>query len=93
MVLVSLGAQAVEQGKTVVHYTLELAESVVGSRYDSKITGADLRDLHANKEKIRDHIQDIEGKLIIKEYPTKSGLLEQLLLTLRSLRREEFIQI
>ena len=73
MVLVSLGAQAVEQGKTVVHYTLELAESVVGSRYDSKITGVDLRDLHANKEKIRDHIQDIEGKLIIKEYPTKSA--------------------
>ncbi len=73
MVLVSLGAQAVENGLTVVHYTLELAESVVGSRYDSKITGVDLRDLHANKEKIRDHIQDIEGKLIIKEYPTKSA--------------------
>ena len=32
-----------------------------------------MRDLHANKEKIRDHIQDIEGKLIIKEYPTKSA--------------------
>ena len=61
MVLVSLGAQAVEQGKTVVHYTLELAESVV-QIYDmiQRLRGVDLRDLHANKEKIRDHIQDIE---------------------------------
>ena len=41
MVLVFSGAQAVEQGKTVVHYT-RIAESVVGSRYDSKITGVDL---------------------------------------------------
>ncbi len=73
MVLVSLGAQAVLDGKTVVHYTLELADSVVGSRYDSKITGVDLRDLHANKEKIRNQIQDVEGRLIIKEYPTKSA--------------------
>ena len=73
MVLVSLGAQAVQDGKTVVHYTLELADSVVGSRYDSKITGIELRDLHANKERIREQVQDVEGRLIIKEYPTKSA--------------------
>ena len=73
MVLVSMGAQAIQDGKTVVHYTLELAESVVGSRYDSKITGIQLKDLYASKEMIRDHVQDVEGRLIIKEYPTKSA--------------------
>ena len=40
MVLVHLGAQAIKAGKNVVHYTLELADTVVASRYDSCITGA-----------------------------------------------------
>ena len=35
MILACLGAAALKQGKTVVHYTLELADTVVGSRYDS----------------------------------------------------------
>ena len=32
MVLVHLGAEALKAGKTVVHYTLELADTVVGNR-------------------------------------------------------------
>ena len=48
--------------------------------------GVDLRDLHANKEKIRDHIQDIEGKLIIKEYSMPSAFIRTIALTLRSLQ-------
>ena len=35
MALVHLGAQAVMEGLTVVHYTLELQETVVATRYDS----------------------------------------------------------
>ena len=52
MALVSLGTAALRDGKTVVHYTLELAETVVGSRYDSCITGIPLGDLYSNKQKI-----------------------------------------
>ena len=73
MVLVSLGAQAVQDGKTVVHYTLELADTVVGSRYDSKITGVQLKYLFHSKDLIRERIQDVDGHLIVKEYPTKSA--------------------
>ena len=73
MVLAHLGSEAVKVGKTVVHYTLELADTVVGQRYDSCITGVALNDLWRNKEKIYDTVQDIEGQLIIKEYPTKSA--------------------
>jgi len=73
MVLVHLGAEAVKAGKTVVHYTLELADTVVGSRYDSCITGVPLGDLLSNKQRIRETVQDIEGHLIVKEYPTKSA--------------------
>jgi len=73
MVLVHLGAQALKEGKTVVHYTLELADTVIGSRYDSCITGVHLSDLRTNKDKIFDAVKDVEGSLIVKEYHTKSA--------------------
>ena len=43
MVLVHLGAQALKAGKNVLHYTLELADTVVGGRYDAAITGVELK--------------------------------------------------
>ncbi len=76
MVLVHLGAEAVKVGKTVVHYTLELADTAVGNRYDSCISGVPLSDLFGNKRKLLETIQDVEGQLIIKEYPTKSASTE-----------------
>jgi hypothetical protein len=78
MVLVHLGSQALKEGKTVVHYTLELGDTVVGQRYDSCITGIPLNDLMMNKEEIFDHISDIEGNLIVKEYPTKSATTQSI---------------
>jgi len=76
MALVHLGAQALKDGKNVVHYTLELADTIVASRYDSAITGVGLSDLKAFKEKIYEEIQGIEGKLIVKEYPTRSASIQ-----------------
>lgn len=73
MVLVHLGAQALKEGKNVVHYTLELGDTVVASRYDSCITGVGLGDLLSFKEQIYEKVQNIEGSLIVKEYPTKSA--------------------
>ena len=73
MVLVHLGTQALKAGKTVVHYTLELQDTVIGSRYDSCLTKVPLSNLMSFKEKIYEEVQDIEGRLIVKEYPTKSA--------------------
>ena len=73
MALVHLGAQAVKAGKTVVYYTLELQDTVVGSRFDSCITGFPLGDLKGLKEEIFDMVKDLSGNLIIKEYPTRSA--------------------
>jgi len=73
MVLVHLGAEALKQGKTVVHYTMELQDTVVGNRYDSCISGVPLSDLFHNKQQVLYKIKDIPGQLIIKEYPTKSA--------------------
>lgn len=73
MVLVHLGTQALLQGRTVVHYSLELADTSIASRYDSCITGVTLDDLSSFKELIREKIVNVPGKLIVKEYPTKSA--------------------
>jgi len=73
MALVHLGAQALKKGKNVIHYTLELADTVVATRYDSCITGILLKDVYGKKDEIYEDIKDIEGQLIVKEYPTKSA--------------------
>jgi len=87
MALVHLGAQAILNGKTVVHYSFELQDSVIASRYDSCITGVNLGDLHTFKEQILERVQEIEGRLIIKEYPTKSATTETLKNHLHKLRQ------
>ena len=73
MVLVHLGAEAVKAGMTVVHYTLELKDTVIASRYDSCITGIPLNELMDRKEENREYLRDIDGTLIVKEYPTKTA--------------------
>ena len=73
MALVHLGSQAVKLGKTVIHYSLEMSDTVIGTRYDSCITGVKLGDVFKFKEQIYENIKDIDGNVIIKEYPTKSA--------------------
>jgi hypothetical protein len=73
MVLTHLGSQALQQGRDVIHYTLELSDTTIASRYDSCITGVPLGDLWSFKELIYEKIDKIPGRLIIKEYPTKSA--------------------
>lgn len=73
MALVHLGAMAVKAGLQVVHYTLELSDTVVASRYDSCLTGVPLTSLMDQKEYILDEVKNVKGKLIIKEYPTKTA--------------------
>jgi replicative DNA helicase len=73
MALVHLGSQAIKEGKTVVHYTLELQDTVVACRYDSCITKYPLSDLANFKDEIFEEIKDLDGTLIVKEYPTKSA--------------------
>lgn len=73
MALVHLGAMAVKAGLQVIHYTLELSDTVVASRYDSCLTGVPLTSLMDQKEMILEEVKNIKGKLIIKEYPTKTA--------------------
>ena len=89
MALVHLGTQAIKAGKTVVHYTLELQDTSIGIRYDSCITGVGLSELHSFKEMIYEKVQEIEGKLIIKEYPTKSATTQTIKTHLEKLKQKD----
>ena len=89
MALVHLGTQAMKAGKTVVHYTLELQDTSIGIRYDSCVTGVGLSELHSFKEMIYEKVQEIEGKLIIKEYPTKSATTQTIKIHLEKLKQKD----
>ncbi|MDA7494624.1 AAA family ATPase [bacterium] len=91
MVLVHLGAQALTLGKKVVHYTLELADTVVGLRYDSCLSKVDLKDIMDSKEIVKEKISDIAGKLIIKEYPTKSASTKSIKNHLEKLKKQNIL--
>ena len=71
--MVHLGAAALKQGKNVVYYTLELQDTVVASRFDSCLTGININDLQMHKDHVLGVIKDVKGKLIVKEYPSKSA--------------------
>jgi len=91
MVLVHLGAQALKEGLNVLHYTLELADTIVAGRYDSAITGVELKNLAVFKEKIYDEIKDMTGRLIVKEYPTRSASIQTIKNHIDKLRRRDFV--
>lgn len=70
-VLCALGAAAVRAGKTVVHYSMELSEKYVGSRYDTVFTQIPSADLADKKSDVKEKIRKLKGKLIIKYFPPK----------------------
>ena len=71
-VLAKLGAEAMKQGKNVVHFTLELNENYVGLRYDSCFTGIDFQNIRNNVDIVRQKIEKVPGKLFIKYFPIKT---------------------
>ncbi len=90
MVLVHLGSKALQEGKNVVHYTLELADTVVANRYDSCITGYDLNNIKAFKEQIYDELRELPGKLIVKEYPTRSASIQTIKNHIEKMKNQDF---
>jgi len=71
--MVHMGSAALKQGKNVIYYTLELQDTVVASRFDACITGININDLPNHKEHVLEGIKNVKGKLIVKEYPSKSA--------------------
>lgn len=87
MALTHLGASALKVGKNVIHYTLELSESITGQRYDSCISAIPLSTLFGRKDEVLECIDDLQGSLIIKEYPTKTASANTLRAHLEKLKK------
>jgi len=90
MVLTHMGMQALQRGSNVVHYTLELQDVTIGNRYDSCLTGIPINDLYYNKEEVFKEVKSLAGKLLIKEYPTKSATTQTIRTHLEKLKSRDF---
>ena len=73
MLLTHIGAHAVKSGQSVIHYTLELSDTHIGNRYDSCLTGLQLKGIEVCKDAIYETVCALSGSLLIKEYPTKTA--------------------
>ncbi len=76
--LQTLGASAVKEGLNVVHYTLELNENYVGLRYDTVFSGVTTANIKFYQEDVKKKIDQLEGSLLIKYFPTKSASVQTL---------------
>tara|TARA_Y100000593_G_scaffold92589_1_gene184742 strand:- start:792 stop:2147 length:1356 start_codon:yes stop_codon:yes gene_type:complete len=77
-VLSSIGSGAIKNGKKVVHYTLELNDAYVGLRYDSVFSGYASQNLKFHKDDVKDKLEELDGDLVIKYYPTKTASVQTL---------------
>ena len=87
--LQSLGAHLVRQGKTVVHYTLELNANYVGLRYDTVFSGITTSNVKFYQEEVQKVIDTLTGKLIIKYYPTRSATVNTIAAHLKQMEIQE----
>ena len=77
-VLQAIGAGAIKNGMSVVHYTLELNESYTGLRYDSIFSGFASQNLKFHKDEVKSKLDDLNGNLVVKYYPTKTASVQTL---------------
>lgn len=74
--LTRLGAEAIKQGKNVMHFTLELNENYVGLRYDAYFTGINFQEVRKNIPVVKSKIDEIKnnggGQLFVKYFPLKT---------------------
>lgn len=81
-ILSKLGAEALMQGKNVMHFTMELNEKYVGRRYDAIFSGVAFQDVDKKPDVIKKKLDDIKGKgcgkLFVKYFPTKTASAQTL---------------
>ena len=71
--MVAMAAHAVKLGYNVVYYTLELGQDYVGKRFDCYFTGKSIEDVQHHRDEVEKVVENLAGKLIIKEYPPKAA--------------------
>jgi replicative DNA helicase len=67
--LSKIACSALQKGKNVLHYSLELSESYVGQRYTTILTGIQTSEHKERKDEIIRKIKGTSGRVRIKYYP------------------------
>lgn len=92
--LTHFGAQALKDGKNVLHYTFELNEGAIAIRYDSHLVGIDSSYCFEHKDEIKKMYEEKSGefgRLIIKHYPMGSANVNTLRGHIERLKADSFI--
>lgn len=94
MMLVKFACTALLAGKTVVYYSLELTEKVIGNRFDSCLTQIRIADIFQYPDTIIEKTEELKKRganLIITEFPTGSASVNTIRNDLKSLERRKII--
>lgn len=92
MFLVALAANAFLSGKKVLYYTLELAEEVVGQRFDSCINNIHLKNVWDFPDIIQERAEEIfemGGELIVKKFISGQATINTLMAHIRTLETHD----
>ena len=92
-ILAKLGAEAMRQGKNVVHFSMELNENYVGLRYDCCFTHIDFQNIRNNVDVVKEKIKDVTGRLIVKYFPLKTVSAQSLKYHVERIQSLEGIKI
>ena len=75
-VVANIAAHVAKVGMNVVFYTLELKDSYIGKKIDSILTGIEVKQLRTHRREVELAIEDLKGRIIIKEYSPKKASLD-----------------
>jgi len=92
MFLVAFASNAFLAGKKVLYYTLELAEEVVGQRFDSCINQIHLKNVWDFPDVIQERAEEIfanGGELIVKKFNSGQASLNTLMSHIRTLETHD----
>lgn len=92
MFLVALASNAFLSGKKVLYYTLELAEEVVGQRFDACINQIHLKNVWDFPDIIEERAREINelgGEIIIKKFNSGQASINTLMAHIRTLETHD----
>jgi replicative DNA helicase len=90
--LIQMGSSAIKAGKNVLHYTFELSEALVGTRYDSHLCDTAFNDVMDRKADIIEKYKNMKiGKLIIKEFPMNTCTVQTIRAHIERLSLKGFV--
>ena len=89
------GKAAIIRGYKVLHYTFELDEDEVATRYDANWTATPVHDLRSQAKKVQTELEGLHSKydnsLIIKYFPTRTASVNSLKSHYNQLKAQGFI--